>query len=315
MPLASGDDLAAVEDALLALAGEKAPERPEIDTPKAREIYHRQWASWWADNADKIDLTKLDLAAATRGYTLVTMLGTTAKGVGGVTGTVMEMDAAGKVRWKIDNVTYPVHASMPRRDRVLVCEYNVNRVTERDLKGKVLWSKNVGNQVISAERLPNGHTFIATRNQMLEVDRDGREVRSIPRSAPDLLGAHRHKDGKITILTTNGTYAQLDRDGRQTSSFNLGGFFSSTIGFRAHFLPKGGVVVPDYTRGKIREYDAKGRMLWEIDAYKPSAVVKLPNGNVLYASRLRNSVVELDKNGKEVSRRDIDGRPLFIDRR
>lgn len=315
LPVALGDDLAMVEDALLALAGDKAPERPELDTPKAREIYHRQWASWWADNADKIDLDKIDLAAASRGYTLVTMLGTPAKGVGGITGSVVELDAAGKVRWKIDNVTYPVHASMPRRDRVLVCEYNVNRVTERDLKGKVLWSKNVGNMVISAERLANGHTFIVTRNGMVEVDRDGRETRTITRPGMDLVGAHRQKDGKITVLTTNGTCAKLDRDGRQISSFNIGGFFTSTVGFRAHLLPKGGLVVPDYTRGKIREYDANGRMLRELDAYRPSAVVKLPNGNLLYASRLRNSVVELDKNGKEVSRRDTDGRPLFIDRR
>jgi hypothetical protein len=55
--------------------------------------------------------------------------------------------------------------------------------------------------------------------------------------------------------------------------------------------------------------------VWELDAYRPSSVVKLPNGNILYASRMRNSVVELDKNGREVSRRDTDGRPLFIDRR
>jgi hypothetical protein len=315
LPTASGDDLAAVEDALLALAGDKAPERPEIDTAKAHELYHRQWVSWWADHGDKIDLDKLDFAAAYRGYTLVTTLGTAAKGAGGITGSVMELDAAGKVRWKIDNVTYPVHASMPRRDRVLVCEYNLNRVTERDLKGKILWSKNVGNMVISAERLANGHTFIVSRNGMFEVDKDGREVRSIPRPGMDLVGAHRQKDGKVTVLTTNGTCAKLDRDGRQISSFNIGGFFTSTVGFHAHFLPNGGLVVPDYTRGKIREYDANGRMLRELDAYRPSAAVKLPNGNLLYASRLRNSVTELDKNGKEVSRRDVDGRALFIDRR
>ncbi|MFO0846462.1 MAG: hypothetical protein U0797_29515 [Gemmataceae bacterium] len=315
LPVAAGEDLAVVEDSLLALAGDKAPERPEIDTPKAREAYHRQWASWWADHADKIDLAKVDLAAAYRGYTLVTALGPPAKAAGGIGGTVQELDPAGKVRWKIDNVSYPVHASMPRRDRVLVCEYNLNRVTERDLKGNVLWTKTVGNMIISAERLANGHTFIVTRNGIYEVDKDGREVRSVPRPTLDLLAAHRHKDGKITLLTTNGTVARLDRDGRALGSFNLGGFFSSTIGFRAHFLPNGGLVVPDYTRGKIREYDGTGRLVRELDAYRPSAVVKLPSGHYLYASRLRPSITELDKDGKEVTRRDVDGRPLFIDRR
>lgn len=309
LTVSSVEDVAAAEDALYLVAGEKAPAPPAEDTEQAREKYQKDWEAWWKANAEKVDLAKIDLEGAIHGYTLLTVMETTKT----TTGVVLELDAAGKERWRIANLNYPVYASMARRDRVLVCEYYGNRVTERDLKGRIIWSKNVTNQVLCAERLPNGNTFIATRNQLLEVDKEGKEVLTINR-AFDVLGVHRQRDGKMALLTTNGNYVQLDAQGKQLSSFAIG-YLGSTIGFRAHFLPKGGVVVPDYTRSKIREYDGSGKLLHEIDFTRPSAVVKLSNGNYLVASRLRNRIVEIDKTGKEISSRDTPGRPLYLDRR
>src|SRR5262249_58066504 len=95
----------------------------------------------------------------------------------------------------------PAPAPPPRRDRVVISEYATSRVTERDLKGNILWQRNVGTQVISAQRLPNGHTFVAARNALTELDRDGNTVRNIVRSSHDVLAAHRDKDGKITVVT------------------------------------------------------------------------------------------------------------------
>src|SRR5262249_25573359 len=157
----------------------------------------------------------------------------------------------GKVRWTITGLSYPVFAAMTRRDRVLICEYNGNRVTERDLKGKVLWEKSVAGQILSAQRLANGNTFIAARNLLVEVDKSAKEVKPVSRPY-DVIAAHRHQDGKMTILTSGGQCVRLDSGGRQTSSFQVG-FLSGVVGFKAHFLPKGGVVVPDYSRAQVRE--------------------------------------------------------------
>lgn len=306
----SSEDAGAAEEALNQIAGEKAPPPPDTETVKARETYQRSWESWWKDHEDKLDLTKIDLNAVGSGFTLVAMVDVTKTNIG----SVLELDGRGKVRWKIDNVNYPVHASMTRRDRVLICEYYGGRVTERDLKGNVTWEKRIPNP-LQAERLPNGNTFIVTRNRLLEVDRDGAEVKAINRVGEVMVAAYRHKDGtKYVTLATNGNCATLNSAGNQISSFQVG-FLSAGIGFRPHFLASGGIVVPIYSQGKVKEFDATGRVVGELNAYQPSAVVRLPNGNTLVASRIKSRIVELDKTGKEVAVRDVEQRVTFLDRR
>lgn len=305
----SADDASVAENALLAVAGERAPASREQDTPAAREQQRRVWQQWWDRHGPTIDLAKVDLDAVGKGFTLVATMST----VKTTTGSVMELDSAGKVRWRIDNLSYPVYASRYRRDRVLICEYYGNRVSERDLKGTIVWQKVLPAQVLSAERLPDGRYFAVTRNGLLELDRLGNVTRTITRPY-DVLAAHRQRDGKITLLTTSGNCLRLDSEGKQLGSFAIG-FLGSPIGFRAHFLPSGGVVVPDYSRSKVREFDAAGKTVWEADAMRPNAVVRLANGNTLVASRLRNRIFELDRSGKEVNGWNTEGRPLFVDRR
>jgi len=305
----SREDQSAAEEVLNVVAGEKAPEVPDADTPLARQRFRDRWRGWWKDNGDKIDLAKVDLDDVGRGYTLVGLM-STARG----RGAVIELDHDGRVRWRIDNLDYPVHVARPRRDRVLISEYATNRVSERDLKGNILWQRNVGTQVLSAQRLPNGHTFVASRNSLTELGRAGNTVKTITRPF-DVLAAHRDKEGKTTVVTSNGTCLKLDRSGEQISSFNVGPL-SSSIGFGVHFLPRGGVVVPDYIRRKVREYDAAGKLVWEASVVdSPSAVVRLSNGNTLVASRLRNRIFEINKDGREVSSQTVEGRPIFVDRR
>jgi hypothetical protein len=308
----SSEDASAAEEALNAVAGDKAPPSPEDDTAAAREKYRKAWDGWWKDAGDKLDLAKVDLGSVGRGFTLLTLLDNT-----GNTGRVQQWDSSGKVRWTLSGLRYPVHASMTRRDRVLICEYYGNRVTERDLKGKVLFDKTItGQQILSAQRLANGNTFIAARNLLVEVDRTGKEVKSITRPY-DVIAAHRHKDGKITIITTGQQLVRLDKDGKQTNSFNVG-FVSAIVGLKPHFLPKGGVIVPDYSQGRVREYDASGKMVREHNIgfqNRPTSVTRLPNGNLLIGTNFRKRIFEIDKDGKEVSSKTTDGRPIFVDRR
>lgn len=316
--VSSSEDAGMAEDALRTVAGDKAPGDEEGDTEASRERYRKAWAGWWKDNESKTDLTKIDLNAAGQGVVLVGVLGTAVIGKGAVTsnGAILALDNAGRTKWKISGVYYPSHASMSRRDRVLICESYGNKITERDTKGAVLWTKNVPNQALSVERLSNGNTFVVTRNQLVEWDKDGREVRSISRPGYDVIAGCRQKDGKYLVLTQNGICLKLDSGGKQVGSFSTGGgFVSVTTGFRPAFLPTGGIVIPNYGTGKVREYDASGKLVWEFDTYQPNSVARLPNGNTLICSRLRNQITEVDRKGKEVSKKTVEGRPIFIDRR
>src|SRR5207244_12664859 len=109
-------------------------------------------------------------------------------------GRVLEMDAAGKVRWEINALATPLDAQVLGEDRVLIAEQNNNRVTERNFKGEVKWEKQVP-QPINVERLKNGHTFVMRRNGMHEFDREGKEVVSIQRNSDYIMGGGRLRDG------------------------------------------------------------------------------------------------------------------------
>src|SRR5260370_31067684 len=95
------------------------------------------------------------------------------------TGKVVELGQNNNERWKIENLNYPVDAQVIGKDRVLVTEYQGRKVTERDHKGAVKWTKEVNNWPLSAQRLANGNTFIVMQNQLLEVNKEGKEVYSI----------------------------------------------------------------------------------------------------------------------------------------
>jgi len=315
----SAEDAGIAEEALRAIAGEKGPEEPDADSEKAREKYKKAWASWWKDNEEKVDLAKVDLNAAISGTLLVGVQGTgVVKGGKGMrtNGQLLALDSAGKVKWKIDNLYYPIHASMVKRDRVLICEYSYTRVTERDLKGKTIWTKNMSYQVRTAERLPNGNTLVVTAYQIQELDKDQNAVKTITRTSNDILAAHRYKDGKYCIVTTNGNVIKTDKEGKETSSYNIG-FLSAPLGYRVHFLPSGGVIIPNYGNNKIQEFDSSGKKVMDVASpmMYPQAVIRLANGNTLVASQQSDKIVEIDKKGKEVSSKTVAGRPFFIERK
>jgi HEAT repeat protein len=310
-------DAEAAEEALVAIAGDKAPAMPEGDTPKARDRYKKLWEGWWKDNSKGIDLAKVEFNSSPgRGFTLVGLMSYNRKGGNG---KVVVLDASMKERWAVDNIIYPSYACLTRRDRMLICEFNANRVTEHDNKGKTLWTKTLSSQPVYAQRLPNGNTFIATRYQLLEVDRNGKDVKTINRPSYDILVACRHKNGSFTMISSNGQCIKLDSSGKQISAFNVGYLYS--VPMKADFLPKGGVVVPDYNQSKIREYDSAGKLVRELTVdyrHRPNGVTKLPNGNYLISSRLNTTLLEIDKSGKQVSTHSVAtgvGRPLFVDRK
>jgi outer membrane protein assembly factor BamB len=215
-------------------------------------------------------------------------------------GRVWEVDLAGKTRWSIDGLQGPVDAQVLPGDRVLIVEQNIQRVSERDLKGKVLWEKALPSQVMTAERVRNGNTFIVTRNQLLELDKAGKEVFTYNRPNGDIMAARRLKDGQYAFVNYGWQYTRLDSTGKEQKSGHLGAFPFTVQPHGVDILPNDRVLVAQWQMNKVTELDLAGKVLWEASAQGPLSVSRLPNGNTLVASNNFMRVSELDRTGKVV---------------
>jgi outer membrane protein assembly factor BamB len=296
-----------VEDDLFLIAGEQAPNVSLGGSEAQRREARTAWQTWWEKDGKKIDLAKLDLTDRLLGRTLITEV------AGRLNGRVYEVGKDGKVIWEIGNLNFPMDAQMVGSDRVLVTEYRARLVTERDLKGEVKWQKMTPNLPVSAQRLPDGNTLICCRVQILEVDKDGKEVVTLNR--PDAIAARKRRDGNYVLLTNLGKVVQVDATGKEIKSFALEGAVGRGIGTHFDLLPNGRVVVPNILQGKVQEYDEDGKKVWEATVQAPTSVVRLPNGHTLVASSGQSRVVELDREGKEVWEHKTEGRVMAVRRR
>jgi hypothetical protein len=281
------------EDVLRALAGEQAPALPLGNDEAARLKCHDAWAAWWRDHGARADLARLDPQQRQLGYTLVVVQ--TDNG----TGRVVEVGMDGKPRWQISGLSYPLDAQMLPGERVLIAESSGGRVTERNLKGEILWEKKIASP-ITCQRLPNGNTFITTYNQFLEVDRTGKEVSSASRSHRTAL---KLRDGHICCVADN-SYLRLDAGGKEVKRFAVNGV--NTVG-ALDVVPGGGVVIAEVFGNKVVEYNAGGKVVWQATVQAPTSVVRLRNGNTLVGAWNTGMVTELSPAGKVVWQCKIAG--------
>ncbi len=282
-----------VEDTLRALADESAPDVLFGEDDASRKKCRGAWEAWWRANADKVDLARLDPRNLMLGYTVVVEQ----YGANGRTGRVLELDRRGKLRWQIEGLMSPCDAQVLPGDRVLVCEQGTNKVTERDFKGKVIWEKQAPN-VVGAQRLANGNTFILSRHQLVEVDRTGREVFNYPRAGADIACGRKLRNGHIAFITQQGLCVRLDANGKELRTIRTpplqyyGGYID--------LLPNDHVVAAQYQASKVVEYDASGKAVWEASIAYPLSARRLPGGTTLVVGSNPHRVVEIDKAGKVV---------------
>jgi hypothetical protein len=284
------------EDLLLRLAAEEAPAITLGRDESTRRPCRDAWAAWWREHADGADLSRLEGTGRLLGYTLLVMLDA---------GQALELDAHDRPRLKIDGLQFPLDAQMLPGDRLLVCEYRGDRVTERNRKGEVVWEKRI-DKPIAAQRLSNGHTFIATQAQILEVDRDGKQIFSHSRPEGELfMKAQRLPNGDIACVTSLRRFVRLDSTGKELLSFPVNVF---TSGGRIDVVPSGRVLVPEMAHNRVVEYDTKGEIVWTVPFRNPVAAVRLANGHTLITSMHQTRAVEVDRAGKEVWSYDANAR-------
>ncbi len=281
-----------LEDLLYRLAGDNPPALPAGVTPEDRKKVQTAWEGWFRAGKDKIDLAVLTEALKTRGHTLVVLLDQ---------GRIAYLDQNKKVSWQIDKIDFPLDAQLLPGQRVLIAEYQGNRVTERNTKGEVIWERKLVQPVV-AQRLPGGNTFIATPTQLIEVDKTGKEVwtQGPPRGGR-IMKAQRLRNGDTAVITMLGgitaRFVLIDRDGKEVRNFAVE---QRTSGGRVEMLPNGNVLLCERDANRVIEVNQQGKAVWEARFEQPVAAVRLPNGNTLVTSYSQFRAVELDRLGKEV---------------
>jgi HEAT repeat protein len=300
-----------IDERLRALVGEKSPDVTIGDDDASRKKASEVWGDWWKKNGEKVELVRLDqqFSTATLGYTLITEINSVKGGMG----RVFEVDRAGKIRWAIEGLQGPTDAKVIPGNHVLIAEHNLNRVSERDMKGKILWEKPM-NQPVTVQRLPNGNTFMVGRGQITELDRAGKTVMNFTRNNFDIVCGTKLKNGEIAYSTQNGQAFKLDANGKELRTLKGGGGNTYYYG-SADFLPNDRWLFPSWNANKVTEYDKDGKVLWEATVNRPSSVRRLPNGNTLVSTITPWKVVELDRAGKVVWESKENAQAIRAERR
>jgi HEAT repeat protein len=283
---------APLEDYLVRLSREAGPK--DLDGEDKRKERSEAWTKWWDANKAKVamlDRTAPSGKTAYLGFTLLIKNGNN---------EVAELDKDNKERWKISGLLGPWDAQWVGNNRVLVAEYNANRVTERDVKtGEVKWKKEgLSSNVQQAERLKNGNTFVVTRNALYEFDKSGKERFKMDRPGFDVYTARRLPNGQIVLVTTNRQIIRFDKNGKELKSFSV----PEIHYFQNEILDNGHVLVPLGWRNQVLEYNTEGKVVQTISTNQPTHAVRLPNGHTLVLSQnWPNPIMEYDKKGKQIT--------------
>ncbi|MBA4188060.1 MAG: hypothetical protein C0467_08575 [Planctomycetaceae bacterium] len=192
-------------------------------------------------------------------------------------------DGSGKATWK-----YPLSTRdgwVLDNGNVLLAlsknkEYPGGAVVEVNADGKVLFEfKGTQSEVNTVQPLGDGKVMLTEagpKPRLLEVDREGKVLIDVPLTA-------------------------------QTKDIHL----QTRM---ARKLANGNYLVPQLLDKVVREYDAKGKVIWEVKTPNmPFTAIRLPDGNTLIGCTHGNMVIEVDKDGKEVWRvtnDDLEGKPL-----
>jgi hypothetical protein len=277
----------AIDQTLRAIAKDKSPE-----SKNDSKVDAAAWNTWWQKEGTQLVLTPgFKNQEALKNFLVVESFNQEKK-----SGRVFLVTPSGKTLWEITNLSNPTDALLLPNNKILITEQGANRITERDTKGNISWEKSVTNPFHS-QRLSNGNIFIASRNKIVEVGRNGNEIFSFSYPNETILAACKTRTNEYALLSYNGVFLKLDSKGNEVSK--------SRIPFPTNFGINGGaitqndrVLVSIPTLNKIMEFNFSGQSTWESTITMPGIPTKLPNGNVVAPSLNGSKIVEIQMDGK-----------------
>jgi hypothetical protein len=303
------------ERRLLWLADAQAPVAgavPEVGLgvgAAERRECRRAWESWWRGNRDRVDLSRLKREEPLRGLTVVCEY----DGDGG--GRVWEYGQDGRPRWEVTRLEGPNDVQVLPGGRLLIAERNANRVTERDRQGKVLWRHRTSGNPVACQRLPDGNTLVATFNELYEVTADDKKVKSHTHRM-GFRHAVRLPNGHVLYITSNGLVEELDAAWKREVRSVRPAAYAAGASYWASIEPlaNGRYLLALGGAGRVVEMDAAGKVRWECSVPSAVCATRLRNGHTLVSSFEGRCLVEVDRDGKEVSKQTLRGRPFTVRR-
>jgi hypothetical protein len=314
LPTATGSLSTSIEETLQTLAGDRIPTMPLLDDSAAGRTKLRDaWKGWWTKNEATVDMSMLRRGVAYQG--LVTICEYDGGVPGRSNGRVWQRGRDGRTRWTLDGFRGAMYAQALPGNHVLVAENMANLVVEKDLQNNSVWEYPVpsGSNPISCQRLPNGNTFIATYNQVMEITPEKKQVYLTNVAAGlHIFSAERTREGKIVCMTAQGELIELDgsngKEIRRFRAVQAGGWCS------AQALPNGRFLIATMVvnGGHICEIDDKGVKYWQTNYPGVFRAYRLPTGNTLVVSMTTRKVAELDREGHVRWEVTCQGRPWSV---
>jgi PQQ-like domain len=180
------------------------------------------------------------------------------------------VDANGKVTWK-----YPLSTRdgwvLPNGHLLLAVskskEYPGGGVAEVTREGKILFTwQGTQAEVNTVQALPDDKFLVSEAGpqpRLLEIDRQGKILLAIPLRCQT---TNHHMQSRMARKLANGNY-----------------------------------LVPQLFDKVVREYDATGRVVWEVKTpHWPFTAIRLPNGHTLINCTYGNVSIEVDREGRTV---------------
>lgn len=285
---------ALAEDIGYRLGEPSTPEPFPVLSGGDREKRIALWKTWWESRQGQPLVLRDPLVpGGPGGSTMVMMLDL---------GRIVDLDLAKKPRWQINELEFPLDAQLLPGPRVLVAEHYGARVTERDVKGRILWAKGYA-EPLAAQRLASGVTLITSAEGFTEVDLNGQEIVTwSPKTDERIMKIQRRFDGfTAVVLTTadmdSSRVAWLDRSFRERATFPVQ---VRKSGGRIDILPGNQVILPEFENNRIAQFDITGKVVWKAELDQPVSCVVTPAGTIMANCGSNRGAVELDRSGKEI---------------
>lgn len=282
------------EELLWRLAGEDGPPVSLGADKASREKARDEWKKWYDANEKKVDLAKLD-SESSFGLTIVCETP-----LRGGLGRVVALGGDLKERWSVKGLNYPMDAVPLPGKKVLIAEYNRNRIIEREIDGKEIWTENI-NQPVNVGRLPNGSTWAVGRNQIIEWERGDKSGKkqefTFLRNEYDIVAGTRLKSGEYVLLTQTSQILKVDRKGAITKTHQVNGNGVNQFA-TVDITPTGKALVTMIN--SVTEVDLEtGKSGWNVNFQYATSAVRLRNGNTMVGHQNNGRIVEFDKDGKQ----------------
>src|SRR5262245_36944257 len=194
-----------------------------------------------------------------------------------------------------------------------------------DGAGKVVWS--YPHSTRDGWVLPNGHVLLAVSKSkdfpgggVVEVTRDSKKLFEWRGTQSEVNTVQALAGDKLLVSEAGAQprLLEIDRRGAVLLAVPLqcqatNHHMESRM---ARKLPNGNYLVPQLFDKVVREYDAKGRVTWEVKTpHWPFTAIRLPNGHTLVNCTYGNVSIEVDPQGHtvwELSNKDLT-EPLIKD--